>query len=219
MRAEDISRLLAPFVDPPLSGRQLEMVRGYLDLLLRWNERVNLTAVRRPEEIVTRHFGESIFLAQRLFGPEWRGHVADMGSGAGFPGVPIAIYAPNATVTLIESNRKKATFLRELTRALTLPGVSVFPGRAEEFAGHPDVVTLRAVEKFEAAVPVAASLVRGHAQGPGPARRLALLIGAVQEQAAKKLAKGFDWEPPIALPASKNRIILVGKFIGNESSQ
>lgn len=217
MRTDEIAKLLAPFLKAPLSPSQLELVGGYLDLLLRWNERINLTAVRRPEQIITRHFGESFFLARHLLGPEWSRRVADLGSGAGFPGVPIAIYAQHARVNLIESNNKKATFLRELTRALKLPNVSVFAGRAEDLqrdpaAGAPDVVTLRAVEKFEAAVPVAASLLRVHAQ-PGTDRRLALLIGADQEQVAKKLAQDFSWAAPIPTPGSANRILLVGNLI------
>jgi|SRR5579884_3914992 len=224
MHTDQIASLLKPFIKAPLSAHQLAMVSAYLDLLLRWNERINLTAVRRPEEIVDRHFGESFFLAQHLFGPEWNGRLVDVGSGAGFPGVPIAIYASAAQVTLVESNNKKATFLRELTRTLKTQNVAVYAGRAEEFPGGttaPDVVTLRAVEKFEAAVPVAASLVQRKAplmpadgSSPPKARRLALLIGAAQEESAKRLAPGFSWESPIATPRSTNRIVLVGNLVG-----
>ena len=219
MRTDEIAKLLTPFLKAPLSPSQLELVGGYLDLLLRWNERINLTAVRRPEQVITRHFGESFFVARHLFGPEWSRRVADLGSGAGFPGVPIAIYAQHARVILIESNNKKATFLRELTRALKLPNVSVFAGRAEELqhdpaAGAPDVVTLRAVEKFEAVLPLAASLLRVRAQESATDRRLALLIGAGQEQVARKLVRGFSWTAPIPTPGSANRILLLGSLIG-----
>lgn len=220
MQTDQIAGLLKPFVTAPLSAQQLGKVSAYLDLLLRWNQRINLTAVRWPEEIVTRHFGESFFLSQHLFGPEWGGRVVDIGSGAGFPGVPIAIHAPAAHVTLIESNNKKATFLRELTRALKAQNITVYAGRADEFStSPPDVVTLRAVEKFEAVVPVAASIARGKAPlvptGESPqARRLALLIGAAQEESAKRLAQGFSWESPIPTPGSTNRILLVGNLIG-----
>ena len=218
MRTDEIAKLLTPFLKAPLSPPQLQLVRDYLDLLLRWNERINLTAVRQPEQIITRHFGESFFLARHLFGPDWSRRVADLGSGAGFPGVPIAIYAPHARVNLVESNNKKATFLRELTRTLKLPNLSVFAGRAQDLqrdpaAAVPDVVTLRAVEKFEAAVPVAASLLRAHAQDQATDRRLALLIGAGQEQGARKLAPGFSWAAPIPTPGSAHRILLVGNLI------
>ncbi len=224
MQTEEIARLLAPFLDRPLSTSQLGLVSSHLDLLLRWNERVNLTAVRRPEEIISRHFGESFFAARQLFPPDWRGHAVDLGSGAGFPGVPIAIYAPGAEVTLIESNHKKATFLRELTRALKLSRVQVFAGRAEDLAATrkvapPDVVTLRAVEKFEAAVPVAASLLAGPAVGTiGDVRRLALLIGLGQVERAKSLVEGFVWEKTVPTPESANRVLLVGNLSSKEST-
>jgi 16S rRNA (guanine527-N7)-methyltransferase len=225
MHADQIAELLASFLDRRLSEAQLAAVSTHLDLLLRWNERINLTSVRRPEEIVTRHFGESFFLAQNLFPPDWRGSVADLGSGAGFPGVPITIYAPDAQVTLIESNNKKATFLRELTRALKLPGISVFAGRAEDFrfehGAAPDVVTLRAVEKFDAAVRVAASLLRDRAQADADRkpRRLAMLVGAGQVEAAKALVKDFTWQSPVAMPGSGNRVLLIGNLSGQESAK
>lgn len=219
MRTQEIANLLTPFLKAPLSVTQLELVRDYLDLLLRWNERINLTAVRRPEEIVTRHFGESFFLAEQLLDPTWCGHVADVGSGAGFPGVPIAIYAPQARVSLIESNNKKAAFLRELTRALRMHRIAVFAGRAEDFAqsggtSAPDLVTLRAVEKFETAVPVAASLLGAVEDTREHDGRLALLIGAGQEEVAKKLAEGFSWKPPTPTPGSTRRVLLVGNLVG-----
>ena len=223
MHADQITELLAPFLDGRLSEAQMRAVSTHLDLLLRWNERVNLTSVRRPEEILTRHFGESFFLAQNLFTSDWRGRVVDLGSGAGFPGVPIAISAPDAQVTLIESNNKKATFLRELTRALKLPGMSVFAGRAEDFeqGAAPDVVTLRAVEKFDAAVRVAASLLRDRAQADADRepRRLAMLVGAGQVERAKALVRDFTWESPVPTPGSDNRVVLIGNLFGQESAK
>ena len=128
-------------------------ISTYIDLLLRWNARINLTAIRQPEEIVTRHFGESLFAARHLFPAEATTEepsepalrsvernstsVIDVGSGAGFPGIPIKIWAPDIHLTLIESNQKKATFLREVARTLTLTNINVFPGRAEDYPGPP----------------------------------------------------------------------------------
>ncbi len=231
MRRDQIPELLAPFLGAPLSDARLGLISAYLDLLLRWNERINLTAVRRPEEIITRHFGESFFAARHLLQPDATGQVADFGSGAGFPGVPIALYAPAAKVTLIESNNKKATFLRELTRTLKAGNVSVFAKRAEDFYRQtrpvPDLVTLRAVEKFEAAVPVAASLLRGQPESGSSssvvtngdkAGRLGLLIGASQVQQAKTLVGGFRWEEALSIPQSANRVLLVGNLVKQESS-
>src|SRR5438270_12163905 len=99
MRHADIAEALAPFL-PGLSPRKLQQLSDYLDLLLRWNARINLTSVRQPEENLTRHFGESFFAARHMFSdsPTAPSHdspiIFDLGSGAGLPGVPLAIYAP-----------------------------------------------------------------------------------------------------------------------------
>jgi 16S rRNA (guanine527-N7)-methyltransferase len=214
-----IAELLKSFLAVPLSDIQLESISTYINILERWNQKVNLTAVRRPEEVVTRHFGESLFAAQRLFPSSVRvgadapvcpaGRSAairliDVGSGAGFPGLPIKLWAPAIHLTLIESNAKKATFLREVIRALTLTYVNVFAGRADDFSGPAaEVVTLRAVERFESALPVAARLV-------APQGRLALLIGQAQVDQVLRLAPDFEWPAPLPLPLSSERVFVVG---------
>src|SRR5450755_2213230 len=128
-----------PFLDHPLSSAHLDQISTYIDLLLRWNARINLTAVRDPDHIVTRHFGESFFLARHLF-PEHVGTAApgcpaeqgsatvraiDIGSGAGFPALPLKIWSPAIHLTLVESNHKKAAFLREVVRELRLTDINV----------------------------------------------------------------------------------------------
>src|SRR5208282_2208582 len=106
--------------------------------------------------------------------PTTNGQVADVGSGAGFPGIPIKLWAPNISLTLIESNQKKATFLREVSRALTLTNVNIQNVRAETLPPSSfDVVTLRAVERPAKALPVAATLLT-------PGGRLAVLIASSQ---------------------------------------
>src|SRR5260370_9522 len=104
------------------------------DLLLKWNARTNLTAIRDPEEIVRRHFGESLFAARHL-NPTTPDPspmtLLDFGSGAGFPGLPIALLRPDLQVTLAESQNKKAAFLREAVRTLILPNVEVWDARVE----------------------------------------------------------------------------------------
>src|SRR5271156_3262723 len=185
-----IADRLNPFLEQSLSEFQLHQISTYIDLLLRWNARINLTAIRNEEEIVTRHFGESLFAARHLFpeGQDREGHgfsradkmrqkgtgalapegsagarVADLGSGAGFPGIPIKLWAPNLTLTLIESNQKKATFLREVARALTLTDVNIQNARAETLPPSTfDVLTLRAVERPAKTLPVAATLLALH---------------------------------------------------------
>jgi len=214
-----ISELLQLFLVQKLSEMQLGHISTYIDILGRWNQRMNLTAVRDPEAMVTRHFGESLFAAQHLFpvtdgtgpGPlskQLPAHVADVGSGAGFPGVPIKIWTPEVRLTLIESNQKKASFLREVVRQLGLAGVDVFTDRAESFPpGSAEVVTLRAVERFDSILPVAAALV---AQGG----RLAMLIGEDQVARAKAALPDFAFGENISVPLSRARVLEVGTRIG-----
>jgi 16S rRNA (guanine527-N7)-methyltransferase len=207
----DLANDQRPTVNDALSQVQLQDISTYIDLLLRWNARINLTAIRDPDEIVTRHFGESLFAARHLFPDSvandrrrTANDVLDIGSGAGFPGLPIKIWAPQIHLTLIESNQKKATFLREVVRTLTLTNVDIFAGRAEAFPAAADVVTLRAVEHFDQILPIATRLVK-------PSGRLALLIGSDQRALALDLAPNFHWEPPASVPLATSRILLVGK--------
>jgi 16S rRNA (guanine(527)-N(7))-methyltransferase RsmG len=243
-----------------LSPAQLQHISTYIDILCRWNARINLTAIRDREEIVTRHFGESLFAARQLFprrksagesaageGAAGEGaagggasdggvtgggaadaratggraalevaepgemralapeavRVADIGSGAGFPGLPIKLWCPVIALTLIESNHKKAAFLREITRALTLTDVDIQNTRAESLSAAAfDVVTLRAVERFEAILPTAAALV-------APAGRLALLIGSSQQNQARAALINFTWSSPVPIPGSRSRVMLI----------
>jgi 16S rRNA (guanine527-N7)-methyltransferase len=220
MDPSHIVRLLQPFLAETLSGSdsgprsieaaaltpaQLDHISTYLDLLVRWNARINLTAVRDADEIVTRHFGESIFAARFLFSTTTSESVSlvDIGSGAGFPGLPMKIWNPSAGLTLIESNHKKVAFLREVVRALRLSHVTVFAGRAEDYSGSAELVTLRAVEQFQNILPLAARLVR--ASG-----RLALLIGAGQVRSAHDFVPDFIWNPPVPIPLSSSRVLLIG---------
>ncbi|HET9408893.1 MAG TPA: RsmG family class I SAM-dependent methyltransferase [Candidatus Sulfotelmatobacter sp.] len=307
MQPARIAELLQPFLDPaderwPTTD-DLDRISTYIDLLLRWNARINLTAIRSEDEIVTRHFGESFFLARHLLPPTYRegrdfspaktapesdrasmpeeertyqgtassravpavqmdgalarevhappedkaepdsdthrgraalqGRVrsqekigalapeehtrksesplpptlADVGSGAGFPGIPIKLWAPHIHVTLIESNLKKSTFLREVVRAITLTDIDIQNIRAEDLDRHFDIVTIRAVERFEEALPIASRLV-------APLGRLALLIGSVQFDQAMRSLPMFLWEHPIPIPLSRSRILAVALMQG-----
>ncbi len=210
MRAVDssrISELLAPYLgDEELSPLQLGQVSTYLDLLLKWNAVTNLTSVRAPEEIVTRHFGESFFATRTLFpARDAKATVSDVGSGAGFPGMALALLRPDLLVTLIEAHGKKATFLREVTRALSLKNVSVLHMRAEGVAGLTELVLFRAVEHFAQILPVAANLV-------ATGGRLAGLIGSSQLAEGKGLL-GDAWlsEPPVYFPGSSQRLLWISR--------
>jgi 16S rRNA (guanine527-N7)-methyltransferase len=240
-----IAALLEPFLESPLSPAQLDQISIYIDLLKRWNARINLTAIREEEEIVTRHFGESLFLARHLFPSiknchperssrfaeretaaeskdpyssttvgassdrEAKGRpvrVLDLGSGAGFPALPLKLWAPNISLTLIESNHKKATFLREVARTLTLTNINVIAARAETLAATTDfppadVVTLRAVERFETILSRAVTFL-------APKGRLALLIGASQLPLLASLTS-MDWCSPVSIPKSHSRMLSI----------
>jgi 16S rRNA (guanine527-N7)-methyltransferase len=215
-----IAALLEPFLEQPLLQPQLQQISIYINLLLRWNARINLTAIRNEEEIVTRHFGESLFLARHLFEPEselegvpsnprlGRGfRVIDIGSGAGFPAIPLKIWAPSLHLTLIESNHKKAAFLNEVARALALSNIDVMTDRAQAIAARKDfpradVVTLRAVERFDTILPGAVTLL-------APNGTLALLITTAQITQLALISQ-LNWRPPFNVPQSHTRVLQIG---------
>ena len=285
MDTTQIAALLEPFLEQPLSQSQFNQISTYIDLLQRWNALINLTAIRTEDEIVTRHFGESFFLARHLFPyssnichPERTGapiasafgamgwgsegpasrlpsiqdsgdalsklplgaafggqvsedatgnlssftestaqptdhrppptvHCLDIGSGAGFPALPLKIWAHHIHLTLIESNHKKAAFLQEVARALTLTNINVITDRAETVSAQPgfepaDIVTLRAVEHFEKILPQAEALL-------APNGTLALLIGSAQLPHLTTLTT-LKWHPPISIPESHSRVLSIG---------
>jgi 16S rRNA (guanine527-N7)-methyltransferase len=204
MTQDRIAELLSTFFGKEsLSPSQIAAVETHLALLLKWNAKINLTAVREPEQIVTRHFGESFFAARNLIGVDSQATAIDIGSGAGFPALPLKIWAPNLKLTLVEANQRKATFLRELVRSLGISGVEVISMRAEEVAAKADLVTLRAVEKFSKILPISRTLVN-------PNGRLAILISGQQIKAARTLAPNLRWNDPIEVPLSADRTLLVG---------
>jgi 16S rRNA (guanine527-N7)-methyltransferase len=202
VETDAIAQLLQPFIE--LDEMRLRAISTYIDLLLKWNSRINLTAIREPREIVQRHFGESLFAAKYILDQQKPLQtVIDLGSGAGFPGVPFAIMAPDAQVTLIESQQKKATFLKELIYGLKLKNVKVFSDRAEAYPGTTDLVMLRAVEGFERALQIAVRLTT-------PGGRTALMIGSAQIALARKLVAKVDWGDGVQIPEGHSRELLVG---------
>lgn len=216
MESQRIAELLQPFTQgEKLPAPLLEALRAYLEILLRWNAKVNLTSVRHPEQIVTRHFGESLLAARVLRDagtlPTEAATLADVGSGAGFPGLPIKLMLPHVAGTLIESHSKKATFLREVIRGLQLDGAEVFAGRAEAWGKTANVVTLRAVERFESVLPVAAELV-------APRGKLCLLIGNSQIfNLRRRMGDGWKWNDPVTIPQSEERAVLLGERVADEA--
>jgi len=196
-----IARLLEPFIE--FDETRLLSISMYIDLLLKWNARINLTAIREPGEIVQRHFGESLFAAKQLLEQKLPQTAIDLGSGAGFPGVPFALLAPEVQVTLIESQQKKATFLKELVHTLGLKNAKVFSDRAENYPGTADLIMLRAVERFEQALRMAIRLTN-------EGGRVALMIGSGHVESARKLGPEVVWDSPVEIPCSLSRELLVG---------
>jgi 16S rRNA (guanine527-N7)-methyltransferase len=185
----------------PLDLAQAELFSEYLSLLLRWNERVNLTAIRDEAGILSRHFVESIACARAL--PADITTLLDFGSGAGFPGLPIALCRPEITVTLAESQGKKAAFLREAVRLLNIP-VKVHSERAEILGMQFDCVALRAVDKMALAVESAAKIVR-------PGGWLAPMTTNAELPALQAVAGvQFSWNSTINLPGGEDRILALG---------
>lgn len=178
----------------------------YLKLILRWNALLNLTSIRDPAVIVDRHLIESAFTASRL--PAGPHSVLDFGSGAGLPGIPIALCRPDLEVTLAESHARKAAFLSEALRELGRPNLHLYHGRVERMpAGAKfDLVTLRAVEKMSEAVLVASRRTN---------RWLAIMTVSASEQMFKQLLPEFSWAPAMQLPASSSGILLIGERTGD----
>lgn len=174
-----------------------ELCRHYA-LLVRWNRVLNLTSVDRLEEAVVRHYCESLFLADHL--PAEPVSVLDVGSGAGFPGIPVAVLRPDCTVTLAESHRRKAVFLREATRHLK--NVKVAAERAEGIRGSFDWVVSRAV-RWEDVLPITTD-------------RVALLVGQ-QDASDASAALGFVWQEGVPLPWGRERVLLVGQRVPRET--
>jgi len=179
-----------------LTENQAAQFAAYLRLLLRWNARTNLTAVRDEDGILSRHFVECIACARAL--PAEIGTLLDFGSGAGFPGIPIAICRQEIAVTLAESQNKKAAFLREVMRTLGVKAV-VHAGRAEELKQQFDCVTLRAVDRMGEALKASAGLLR-------PGGWLAVMTVRSAGGVLDLGADGAVWEETV-LPGSERRVL------------
>lgn len=199
---ELIASAISPFgvaVDATLA----EQIRTFTKLLLLWHEKVGLTTITEPREILERHFGESFFGARAV--PISHGRLADVGSGAGFPGLAIKLLVPQLEVILIESNNRKAAFLGEVIRRLKLSGVRVeakpfteLPGPSPRF----DYICSRALGNVK-------NLLEWSIGAFTPDGRLALWLG---RKDAQEIAShpGWMWTDPISIPHSKQRVILVG---------
>lgn len=199
-----VRELLAPF-DLSLSAETIDKLLLYLDLLVRWNRKINLTAIDAPEECVTRHFGESFLISKVV---KLSGSLLDVGSGAGFPGLAIKLIAPDLHVILLEPIARKRAFLKEVTRVCGMTRVEVAGSRLEEFAHAQesqsfDLITIRAVGGLEPLTRKASALLKsgGH---------FCLWIGRQQVREIRDATPDFHWYEPFAIPISRDRCILTG---------
>lgn len=181
-------------------------IARYVGLLLKWNQRVNLTSITDPQEILERHFAESMLAARAV--PIENGRLADVGTGAGFPGLALRLLLPDLQVTLIEPSLKKTVFLAEVCRKLGLTGVEILRRRIEEVDPallELDFVTCRAAGDYETLLLWSARAIR-------PGGKVVLWLGA-EDASNISSSPLFEWSPQIPLPGSRERVLLVGRLL------
>lgn len=195
-----IERMLHPYLVDPVPGLA-DKIGIYMDILLKWNRRISLTTITEPSEIVKLHFGESLFAADEVKNAESR--LADVGTGAGFPGLPLAMAIPRLEVTLIESNSKKCAFLAEVIRSLELTNAKVFQGRMDSTPyARFSFVAARALGQFDSLLEWAKTRLE-------PDGKLLLWLG--ESDSAEIAARpGWRWNPPRLIPGSRRRCLLSG---------
>jgi 16S rRNA (guanine527-N7)-methyltransferase len=200
---DEIAHALQPYGGKALSESQLLSIAKYLVLLKEWNETVPLTSIEEDTEIVARHFGESIFATSLL--PMERGRLADVGSGAGFPGLPLKIAFPELEVTLLEPNGKKCAFLREVQTALGLSGVKIVRSRYEDFGAPPNsfnFICSRALGGQKRLLRWSKGVLR-------PDGYVVLWLG-IDDCNLLSRTEGWNWKLPASIPESRRRVILIG---------
>lgn len=189
-------------LDPALATPLL----AYLALLDRWNRAYNLTAIRDPADMVVKHLLDSLAMAPFVGG----GKLADLGTGAGLPGIPLAIANPALQVTLVESNGKKTRFLREVVRTLPLPNARVAQSRIEALdePGTYDAIVARALATLPLIVELGGHLLK-------PSGRLLAMKGAVPDQEIVALPDGWRVEGvhPLVVPglAAERHLVVVSR--------
>jgi 16S rRNA (guanine(527)-N(7))-methyltransferase RsmG len=185
--AELLRKRISPIAE--LSPTQVNQLEHHYNLLIKWNKVLNLTSLRKVEEIVERHYCESIFLGMHLpLGPL---SIGDVGSGAGFPGVPVAIARSECKVSLIESHQRKCVFLREATRGIK--NVHVLAERVENVNARFDWAVCRAIRFSEIEIPVSAISAQ------------VAILGTERPPDSR-----FTWNVPTQLPWGHQRYLWLG---------
>jgi len=200
--AAAIQRAASEF-DLQIGNKQIEQIQQYTKILLAWNDRINLTAIRDPLEILYRHFCESMYGATVV--PVEKCRLADVGSGAGFPGLPLKIIRPDLEVFLIESNIKKATFMVEVIRELGLTDAKVLVSRYDELGEEVaplDFVCSRALGDF-------AKLLAWAGSPQVSAKNVLFWLGG-RDLGEVRAISGWDWDAAKPMPHSLQRLLLLG---------
>jgi 16S rRNA (guanine527-N7)-methyltransferase len=200
-----ICEALSPFSISP-SEDQITKIREYALLLLKWNRSVGLTSITDPAEIMGRHFGESMYASTLL--PVENCRLVDIGTGAGFPGLALKIACPSINLTLIESNKKKCSFLSEVVRSLGLTDVEIYPERFEQIRPETvltNIITSRAVGDFK-------QLLRWSRNALNRRGHLMLWTGS-EDSTRIASTPGWTWQPAVRIPDSQRRFILIGRPI------
>jgi 16S rRNA (guanine527-N7)-methyltransferase len=183
-------------LDQGLSQLQLAQLYAHYELLLRWNTRMNLTTVKPGAETVIRHYAESLFFASNLPASHDKISVLDLGSGAGFPGIPMAILKPEWQITLVESNQKKAVFLRESSRLLT--NVTILADRIENVEQLGEWAVARAVDPTEITQQI-----------PRLAPNVGLMLGE-EDFNLIRANSHIAWAEPLRLPWGDRKVCAYG---------
>jgi 16S rRNA (guanine527-N7)-methyltransferase len=202
---QELLDALRPYGFVP-NEEQSAKIRAYIELLLRWNRSISLTAITDPVEIAGRHFGESIFASKLL--PVENCRLVDIGTGAGFPGLALKIAVPSLRLVLVESNKKKCAFLSEAVRLMEFPDVEIRAERFEEIRPEnieANIITVRAVGEFKEILRWSAAALqrRGH---------LVLWVGA-EDSTKISSNSSWTWQPAVHIPESQRRFILIGRPI------
>lgn len=200
----NIKRILRLY-DVEADSELCEKIRIYISILLQWNAKISLTTITDPDEILHVHFGESFF-AVRAAGIGY-GRVADIGTGPGFPGIPIRMVAPEVKLTLVEAVAKKTAFLGEVLRKIDIHDVNIIRCRMENTGTDVkafDFITARALGRYD-------ELLRWSKTRLSQIGRLVLLLGRAE---AENLAQNAQWlwNGPIIVPESSSRVVLVGSL-------
>ena len=199
--AQLLTQELKPWVN--LSAVQISQLHQHYALLVEWKKKISLTSLKPGPEMVIRHYCESLFFGVHLPFAEAGASILDIGSGAGFPGAPMAVLRPDWQLLLIESVQRKAVFLREATRHLG--NVRVLAKRAEDILERGDWIVSRAVDPRE--------VLRNF---PRLAPRVGLMLGEDDFSELQKLPD-IAWASPVRLPWGDRRLCVYGEFVPRET--